>query len=420
MSWQLWEHATLWEEVEKFLIYGFEEIVTKWRSKCEYQLTNKFELNNIWLLINRRSVVIWLSNVCSTIVIRLLYDCRTTVVWLFCVWCATIVRQSYDNRTTIVRQSYNNRTTIVRQSYDNRMTFVRQSYDNRTTIIRQSYDNRTTIVRQSYDNRTTIVRQSYDNRTTIVRQSYDNRTTIVRQSYDNRPPSCDCDNTFSCIDRNSNCCCICWQASDNFVSIVNNVMYVDDQILIEAQESRQAPIKWVDMFGIFEKIPGFLGSGNLRICLGIPECTLNSFHPTSNISQLLFFSPLNCILVSLRRPSMFSFISINFFNQSTLFIKYDKITWFRNHTVKLDSMTYLIVCLLNLRKHGNCSSWEYKQTNYIFVIWNWCWTKLDIATSWKTKTKFFHFLTWEPVEKNLTPLVFSNFLRNPPKIFRRK
>ena len=79
-----------------------------------------------------------------------------------------------------------------------------------------------------------------------------------------------------------------------------------------------------------------------------------------------------------------------------------------------------LACLLNLRKHWNCSSWEYKQTNYIFVIWNWCRTKLDIATSWKTNKKFFHFLTWEPVEKNLTPLVFSNFLRNPQKIFIRK
>ena len=34
--------------------------------------------------------------------------------------------------------------------------------------------------------------------------------------------------------------------------------------------------------------------------------------------------------------------------------------------------------------------------------------------------KKFHFLTWEPVEKNLTPLVFSNFLRNPPEFLVRK
>ena len=35
----------------------------------------------------------------------------------------------------------------------------------------------------------------------------------------------------------------------------------------------------------------------------------------------------------------------------------------------------------------------------------------------ENKKKFFHFLTWEPVEKNSTPLVFLNFLRNPPKFF---
>ena len=28
---------------------------------------------------------------------------------------------------------------------------------------------------------------------------------------------------------------------------------------------------------------------------------------------------------------------------------------------------------------------------------------------------FFPLLTWEPVEKNVTPSFFSNFLRNPPE-----
>ena len=51
------------------------------------------------------------------------------------------------------------------------------------------------------------------------------------------------------------------------------------------------------------------------------------------------------------------------------------------------------------------------------MIWKWCWTKLDIATSWKTKNFFFHFSTWELVEKNSIPVVFYKFLRNPPKSF---
>ena len=32
----------------------------------------------------------------------------------------------------------------------------------------------------------------------------------------------------------------------------------------------------------------------------------------------------------------------------------------------------------------------------------------------ENKKNFFHFSTWELVEKNLTPLVFSNFLWNTP------
>ena len=35
----------------------------------------------------------------------------------------------------------------------------------------------------------------------------------------------------------------------------------------------------------------------------------------------------------------------------------------------------------------------------------------------ENKNFFFHFLTWELVEKNSTPLVFLNFLRNPPNFF---
>ena len=33
----------------------------------------------------------------------------------------------------------------------------------------------------------------------------------------------------------------------------------------------------------------------------------------------------------------------------------------------------------------------------------------------ENKKKIFHFLAWEPVGKNLTLLVFSNFLLNPPE-----
>ena len=40
-----------------------------------------------------------------------------------------------------------------------------------------------------------------------------------------------------------------------------------------------------------------------------------------------------------------------------------------------------------------------------FVIWNWYWTKLDRATSWKK----IHFSTWELVEKNLPPSFFPIF-----------
>ena len=38
----------------------------------------------------------------------------------------------------------------------------------------------------------------------------------------------------------------------------------------------------------------------------------------------------------------------------------------------------------------------------------------------ENKKIFFHFLTWEPVGKNLTLLVFSNFLRNPPECLYKK
>ena len=38
----------------------------------------------------------------------------------------------------------------------------------------------------------------------------------------------------------------------------------------------------------------------------------------------------------------------------------------------------------------------------------------------ENKKKFFHFLTWELVEKNLTPIVFFKFSPEPVKIFWNK
>jgi len=72
-----------------------------------------------------------------------------------------------------------------------------------------------------------------------------------------------------------------------------------------------------------------------------------------------------------------------------------------------------LVCLLNLIY--NMGIVHPRSTNKqitLFVIWNWYWTKLDIATSWKPKKiPFFNMGTsWKKFET----LVFSNFIRNQP------
>ena len=108
---------------------------------------------------------------------------------------------------------------------------------------------------------------------------------------------------------------ICWQASDNFVSIVNNVMYVDDQILIEAQESRQAPIKWVVMFVQFQKFSGSLGSGELE---NKPWHSLSVLSTHVSLLQTYHMSGICIAMVSSRRPSVLLFIQSTLINRTNL------------------------------------------------------------------------------------------------------
>ena len=73
-----------------------------------------------------------------------------------------------------------------------------------------------------------------------------------------------------------------------------------------------------------------------------------------------------------------------------------------------------VTTLLTLSK-GELSILGVQANKLHLVIWNWYWTKLDIATSWKTKQNCFHFLTCEPVEKNWPPWFFPIFTGNHQK-----
>ena len=84
-------------------------------------------------------------------------------------------------------------------------------------------------------------------------------------------------------------------------------------------------------------------------------------------------------------------------------------------------LRFFLVCLLNLIKHGNCSSLEYKQTNYIFVIWNSILNKTGYSHIMKNKTKFFSFFNMGTGWKKFDPSSFFQFsLKPPPKNFERK
>ena len=71
----------------------------------------------------------------------------------------------------------------------------------------------------------------------------------------------------------------------------------------------------------------------------------------------------------------------------------------------LSPTPFIVVCLLRVELF----ILGVQVNNYIFCNLEIYWTKLDIATSWKT-IFFFQFLTWELVEKRMTPSFFLIFI----------
>ena len=79
-----------------------------------------------------------------------------------------------------------------------------------------------------------------------------------------------------------------------------------------------------------------------------------------------------------------------------------------------------IVCLLNLKKTWELFILGVQANKLHFCDLEMILNKTGYSHIMENQKFFFHFSTWELVEKNSTLLVFLNFLRNPPKIFRSK